>query len=996
MYIRIAFKAKGKYQERQKVMSKKIFKLTALVSMMVLSLTACSGATGATGPTGATGATGEKGADGVSITSVAKTGSEGLVDTYTITYSDGKTATFTVTNGAAGADGAQGIQGIAGADGHSPVVTINADGNWVIDGVDSGIAATGNDGADGEDAPHAGETHTVTFNLNGGEFVDEGTESVWTVEWGDTLDLPLATKGEQSPFAGWYIDSDDVNNPSRQWYTTDAVFTDITLTAHYEEPLIGNVRVFNKTFGDDAKFAFYQGGKELAAYQLATGEPITLKATGLGTSLSTSTTLYAYIGDEVVSANPVLGEDGTNYECSFEFTLSAFVDEITIAQAIGTVADSGYTVNVGTLPEGITIYGFKDGDKYSGYSGTIYAEVEEGYSPSISWKITSGSDEGDTGTVSLYSFDGLTGWSGTIYNYNQSFDLTITNNYVGVANFTYEGTENIASVDGDTDYVLPSKGLVGKMLQLYSIKAVDGKYISSIKVLDEAGEVVYTGTSNNYLGYSITKEGNYTVSFEFADNKKIEYVGEEEWIEDIYFTNDWSYSGDHVTSLAAGSTLYVHVKPASGYQLNKILYTYGESSGEASISSEYGHSGYYSGNFKVPDGDVSISFDVSKLYSLTVGDSGLEGFSITTPASQAAAGTETYFYATTADKYHKLVSVEAKCGDTTETWTEDSENIRVSGSYWYFTMPEGDLTLTPKFEEIPTTTIEVTADTGFSQATVSSSITYVYQRYDYTDGADNSFKVRTDEELSFSLSATDTTKYAVVVWTDSNGVKHDLKASSFSSYTSYDYYAFNNKIAVTQEDGSTITSIKYELRDREVVKSTINNDIDGAKLTYTVNGEAATDLSAVKTYDSVGVTLDSSACEEGYIYSVKVTDSDGNALSTNYSGYYVINGDFTVTVTKSVKHTVTLVTPSTFKGFNLSAYVNGSYTYDDLDEIAFKDGDVLKITYISAYDSNWNYFKSFKWTVSDGTNETVYENVSSSNPIEITITSDVTITVEVA
>lgn len=42
---------------------------------------------------------------GVGITSIAKTSTEGLVDTYTITYSDGGTSTFTVTNGEKGADG---------------------------------------------------------------------------------------------------------------------------------------------------------------------------------------------------------------------------------------------------------------------------------------------------------------------------------------------------------------------------------------------------------------------------------------------------------------------------------------------------------------------------------------------------------------------------------------------------------------------------------------------------------------------------------------------------------------------------------------------------------------------------------------------------------------------------------------------------------------------------------------------------------------------------
>ena len=52
------------------------------------------------GPQGETGATGATGATGNGISSITKTGTAGLVDTYTITYTNGQTSTFTVTNGA--------------------------------------------------------------------------------------------------------------------------------------------------------------------------------------------------------------------------------------------------------------------------------------------------------------------------------------------------------------------------------------------------------------------------------------------------------------------------------------------------------------------------------------------------------------------------------------------------------------------------------------------------------------------------------------------------------------------------------------------------------------------------------------------------------------------------------------------------------------------------------------------------------------------------------
>ena len=109
------------------------------------------GEQGPQGPAGNDGQDGQNGKDGVSVVSITKTGSDGLVDTYTITYSDGSTSTFTVTNGQNGQDGAQGIQGQPGKDGHTPVITIGENGNWFVDGVDTGIAAQGPQGPAGQD-----------------------------------------------------------------------------------------------------------------------------------------------------------------------------------------------------------------------------------------------------------------------------------------------------------------------------------------------------------------------------------------------------------------------------------------------------------------------------------------------------------------------------------------------------------------------------------------------------------------------------------------------------------------------------------------------------------------------------------------------------------------------------------------------------------------------------------------------------------------------------
>ena len=67
----------------------------------------------------------------------------------TVTLSDGKT--FTISNGAKGDKGDKGDTGPAGSGTPGTVVTIGANGNWFLDGVDTGLKAAGQDGKDGKD-----------------------------------------------------------------------------------------------------------------------------------------------------------------------------------------------------------------------------------------------------------------------------------------------------------------------------------------------------------------------------------------------------------------------------------------------------------------------------------------------------------------------------------------------------------------------------------------------------------------------------------------------------------------------------------------------------------------------------------------------------------------------------------------------------------------------------------------------------------------------------
>ena len=176
------------------------------------------GDTGAQGEQGPQGEKGDKGDDGVSIVSIEKTGSDGLLDTYTITYSDGHTSTFVVANGA---QGDQGIQGIPGNDGHTPVITIGDNGNWFVDGVDTGIHAQGVKGEKGDDGVSIvsvtktsesgladiytitySDGRTSTFVVMNGAKGDQGIQGIP----GNDGHTPVITIGDNG---NWFVDGVD-------------------------------------------------------------------------------------------------------------------------------------------------------------------------------------------------------------------------------------------------------------------------------------------------------------------------------------------------------------------------------------------------------------------------------------------------------------------------------------------------------------------------------------------------------------------------------------------------------------------------------------------------------------------------------------------------------------------------------------------------------------------------------------------------------------------
>lgn len=124
------------------------------------------------------------GSGGKSIQKIEKTSTQGLVDTYTITYTDATTSTFTITNGQDGEDGAPGQAGTPGENGVTP--TIGENGNWFLGETDTGKPSRGEQGVPGQDGSDGAPGQTGSPGADGFSPTiaenSENTESVYKLD----------------------------------------------------------------------------------------------------------------------------------------------------------------------------------------------------------------------------------------------------------------------------------------------------------------------------------------------------------------------------------------------------------------------------------------------------------------------------------------------------------------------------------------------------------------------------------------------------------------------------------------------------------------------------------------------------------------------------------------------------------------------------------------------------------------------------------------------
>ena len=244
------------------------------------------GIQGEKGDKGDRGEQGIQGEEGNGISSIDLISSANGIDTYSIAFTNGETASFTVTNGKNGEKGQDGISislieningemivtlsngtnynlgkiiGDNGKDGTSIINAKKENGELILLFDNGQSVNLGNIiGKDGNNAPHYGEIFTVTFDLNGGVCEEEFENSV-KVNYGDTLDLFLPER-ENYIFMGWHTGET----------ANDGKVTAVT-------PITKDLNLIAKWQAEESFLITYEtnGGNGLAPQSFYVNEPIT-------------------------------------------------------------------------------------------------------------------------------------------------------------------------------------------------------------------------------------------------------------------------------------------------------------------------------------------------------------------------------------------------------------------------------------------------------------------------------------------------------------------------------------------------------------------------------------------------------------------------------------------------------------------------------------------------------------------------------------------------
>lgn len=645
---------------------------------------------------------------------------------------------------------------------------------------------------------------------------------------------------------------------------------------------------------------------------------------------------YIYVNDLVVKPTK---DSANNRRGDFSFVMPKEDVTIRVVQTDNVLSEDGGALVDTDISQNMTLLGYVPGEKYKEFHPLV--EREEGYQI-LSLQYKHEEDENYT-TLSKegynFSTDNLFKVSGI--DCSKDFSMKLDQVYVGSYEITYKNIQNAQVLEK------PKSATYGDIVEVNGISAKKGYFVASPASVVGTDDILTS--KNNSLSF-VMPRNDVTVLFNVNENGKIT-VADNASVASYTITDS---EGSYIDDFKPGVT--VKVTPRMNNDLAVLIKANVSNVGEVQAEDS-------AITFSMPkDGSsVNIEFVIKQGYQVA---SNVTNGSIVFKGNKTAyyPGETVYFRPAGTNSHYVLKEGSVKIDGhddisiTKETSYDDWGSEYETG-YYQFTMPDYAPTILATYEE------KANINVSFVESDVSAYLkSFTIEQKDGSsftmDDHAAAKKFYIGESVNFSLKPSDSITSQGKMKMRSleyNVIIHETDGDKTCSgyIQSEDYIVLSNSTYTISEK---TVSFEIKVKEREALKVTIDDKTNGKagikyyyKTSTFDDATEVTSLNGLYAYTGQPLYLNyefTGTPDDGKEFTFKITDTNGDPITKGSNGYYLVFGDFNITIdeeTKKVKYTISY-TDSTSGGL----YVNGKkWSRLTDDEKNIEEGSAIKIEFFT-------------------------------------------------
>lgn len=687
--------------------------------------------------------------------------------------------------------------------------------------------------------------------------------------------------------------------------------------------------------------------------------------------------LMVYVNETVYhfESDPNKGFADSVGTVTVTFEMPAEDVNIYLVYNTGTVAsETGYDVNLELPSEGIEVFGFDEGQKYTSLSLTL--RRKESYRIQVFYSYDGETKNALDLALNNSAFFDKNGIGTTVPLYlTGDCTITIEAELVTEKTISYENLDKVVLTTNDGQPI--TSALPGDYVSFYyspvdSESYTNGVLVEGVELTVNNGQNVAFTMPNNEV--KITFDIHEAIPVTFLPNNDVLNL-DTLTVQRSYYDSTPYHSG------IPGGTIYLLT---SAIQVADTCAVVGLKANGETIAMT---TSYYGSYFQIPvptEGTLELEILTGTYRNITV--EAVDGISLYASERQAAGGLVTgSFIVQNRLQYLETIQVTDSTG---RVYTDEDIDLVIDGIQFSFRMPDSDVTLKAVLKDYETIGVQIDfgeyEDLFIAEGSRSFFRTTDFQVTSYfpATSSESPAVLRAGDTINVTLNLVSSRYLVDLVVTDKDGQSTEYQATSNASFNTSTMAFVENINNITLQTDSVIS---FKVRENETIHATVST-IEEGTISYKVNGVDVESLTDLHKGDNITVSATPKTENKSY----RITWTDGTQTSSSLTSLtFTATADFSLSFELVNTYTVSLVKDDNVN-FSVTFRDPIHYTYYNLGDpvpentqlaFSFNSYDTETVTFVVTMDDE----EIYRGTIGNG----VYYVPM---PDNITITGNIVVT----